>query len=155
MASFNRAVKTFSDRLKHARLLRGYTQEELARLARISQSAIGSYESSLRQSSRSARKLAQVLKVELEWLETGKGSMELPLDGYDLSNTLPPANVAEPSQRAGRKPRPQAPWPFPNISPSHFDALTQDERNMLEALVQTYIETAQARRSLKPRRKQN
>ena len=103
MASFNRAVKTFSDRLKHARLLRGYTQEELARLARISQSAIGSYESSLRQSSRSARKLAQVLKVELEWLETGKGSMELPLDGYDLSNTLPPANVAEPAQRAGRK----------------------------------------------------
>ena len=155
MASFNRAVKTFSDRLKHARLLRGYTQEELARLARISQSAIGSYESSLRQSSRSARKLAQVLKVELEWLETGKGSMELPLDGYDLSNTLPPANVAEPAQRAGRKARLQAPWPFPNISPSHFDALTQDERNMLEALVQTYIETAQARRSLKPRRKQN
>ena len=45
----------------------------------------------------------QVLKVELEWLETGKGSMELPLDGYDLSNTLPPANVAEPAQRAGRK----------------------------------------------------
>ena len=41
------------------------------------------------------------------------------------------------------------------IFPSHFDALTQDERNMLEALVQTYIETAQARRSLKPRRKQN
>jgi transcriptional regulator with XRE-family HTH domain len=73
-------VKTFSDRLKHARLLRGHTQKALARLVRISQSAIGSYESGLRHSSRSARKLAQVLKIEVEWLETGKGPMELPLD---------------------------------------------------------------------------
>ena len=86
-ASFNRRVKTFSDRLKHARLLRGHTQKTLARLTRLSQSAIGSYESGLRHSSRSLRKLAQVLKVELEWLETGKGPMELPMESYDLSDT--------------------------------------------------------------------
>ncbi|WP_263915135.1 helix-turn-helix domain-containing protein [Achromobacter sp. 79A6] len=146
-------MKTFSDRLKHARLLRGHTQKTVARLARLSQSAIGSYESGLRHSSRSLRKLAQVLKVELEWLETGKGPMELPMEGYDLSDTLPPSTgVSESLPRpAARRPRPQAPWPFPNIAPAQFDTLTPDDRAMLEALTQTFIETVQARRGIKPR----
>jgi transcriptional regulator with XRE-family HTH domain len=145
-------VKTFSDRLKHARLLRGHTQKALARLARLSQSAIGSYESGLRHSSRSARKLAQVLKVEAEWLETGKGPMELPMGGYDLSDTLPATGVAESSPRPGGRPRPQAPWPFANISPAQLDALTPDERIGLEAMAATYIEQAlRIRRGAKPR----
>lgn len=152
-ASFNRRVKTFSDRLKHARLLRGHTQNALARLVRISQSAIGSYESGLRHSSRSARKLAQVLKVEVEWLETGKGPMELPMEGYDLSNTLLPPGIADPAARAGGRTRPMAPWPFPNISPSQFETLTSDDRAMLEALTQTYIEMVQVRRGIKRGRK--
>ncbi|MGS1008686.1 helix-turn-helix domain-containing protein [Achromobacter anxifer] len=145
-------MKTFSDRLKHARLLRGHTQKDLARLARISQSAIGSYESGLRHSSRSARKLAQVLKVEAEWLETGKGPMELPVDGYDLSNTLPTPGVAEPVPRPGGRPRPMAPWPFPNISPSQFESLTADDRLILESITQAYIEkTILIRRGAKTR----
>lgn len=145
-------MKTFSDRLKHARLLRGHTQKTVARLARLSQSAIGSYESGLRHSSRSLRKLAQVLKVELEWLETGKGPMELPMDGYDLSDTLPSSGVSESLPRpATRRPRPQAPWPFPNIPPAHFDTLTPEDLALLEALNQTFIETVQARRGVKPR----
>ncbi|MEN4920010.1 helix-turn-helix transcriptional regulator [Achromobacter spanius] len=144
-------MKTFSDRLKHARLLRGHTQKTLARLVRISQSAIGSYESGLRHSSRSARKLAQVLKVEVEWLETGKGPMELPMDGYDLSNTMPVSGVAESTPRPGGRARPMAPWPFPNISPSQFDSLTSEDRVMLEALTQTFIETTLLRRGIKPR----
>ncbi|WP_165596381.1 helix-turn-helix domain-containing protein [Achromobacter xylosoxidans] len=145
-------MKTFSDRLKHARLLRGHTQKALARMARLSQSAIGSYESGLRHSSRSLRKLAQVLKVELEWLETGKGPMELPMEGYDLSDTLPATGVSEPLPRAiARRGRPLAPWPFPNIAPAQFDTLTADDRLVLEALNQTFIETSQARRGIKPR----
>jgi transcriptional regulator with XRE-family HTH domain len=145
-------VKTFSDRLKHARLLRGHTQKALARLGRISQSAIGSYESGLRHSSRSARKLAQVLKVEVEWLETGKGPMELPVEGYDLSNTLPTPGVAEPVPRPGARPRPLAPWPFPNISPSQFESLTADDRLVLESITLAYIEkTVQVRRGAKTR----
>ena len=145
-------MKTFSDRLKHARLLRGHTQKALARLARISQSAIGSYESGLRHSSRSARKLAQVLKVEVEWLETGKGPLELPVEGYDLSNTLPAPGVAEPVPRPGGRPRPMAPWPFPNISPSQFESLTADDRLILESITQAYIEkTILVRRGAKTR----
>ncbi|AXA73407.1 helix-turn-helix transcriptional regulator [Achromobacter insolitus] len=145
-------MKTFSDRLKHARLLRGHTQKALARLARISQSAIGSYESGLRHSSRSARKLAQVLKVEAEWLETGKGPMELPVEGYDLSNTLPSPGVAEPQPRPGMRPRPMAPWPFPNISPSQFESLTPEDRLVLESITQAFIEkTILVRRGAKTR----
>lgn len=144
-------MKTFSDRLKHARLLRGHTQKALARLVRISQSAIGSYESGLRHSSRSARKLAQVLKIEVEWLETGKGPMELPLEAYDLSNTLPVSGVSDAAPRPGGRLRPLAPWPYPNISPSQFESLTPDERAMLEALTQTFIETTLLRRGVKPR----
>jgi transcriptional regulator with XRE-family HTH domain len=145
-------VKTFSDRLKHARLLRGHTQKTLARMARLSQSAIGSYESGLRHSSRSSRKLAQVLKVEAEWLETGKGPMELPMDGYDLSDTLPVTGVAEGPPRASGRHRPHAPWPFFNISPAQVESLTSDERIGLEAIAQTYIEQVlRIRRNAKPR----
>jgi transcriptional regulator with XRE-family HTH domain len=144
-------VKTFSDRLKQTRLLRGHTQKTLARLARISQSAIASYESGLRHSSRSVRKLAQILKVEPEWLETGKGPMELPMEGYDLSDTLAPAGVAETMPRPPKRRRPQAPWPYLSISPSQFDSLSADERAILEALTLAFIETAQARRTVKPR----
>ncbi|MGE8641016.1 MAG: helix-turn-helix domain-containing protein [Achromobacter sp.] len=144
-------MKTFSDRLKQARLLRGHTQKTLARLARISQSAIASYESGLRHSSRSVRKLAQILKVEPEWLETGKGPMELPIEGYDLTDTLAPAGIAETMPRLPKRRRPQAPWPYPNIAPSLFDGLSAEDRVQLEALTLTFIETAHARRTVKPR----
>lgn len=97
------------------------------------------------------RKLAQILKIEPEWLETGKGPMELPMEGYDLSDTLPPAGVAESMPRPARRARPQAPWPYPNIAPSQFDGLSPEDRAMLEALTQTFIEMAQARRTVKPR----
>ncbi len=77
--------------------------------------------------------------------------MELPLEGYDLSNTLPVSGVAESAPRPGGRPRPMAPWPFPNISPSHFESLTPEERAMLEALAQTFIETTLLRRGAKSR----
>lgn len=31
-------------------------------------------------------------------------------------------------------------WPFPRIPPEAFEALTDDERHILEALTQTYLE---------------
>lgn len=77
--------------------------------------------------------------------------MELPLEAYDLSNTLPVSGVSDAAPRAGGRPRPQAPWPYPNISPSQFESLTADERAMLEALTQTFIETTLLRRGIKPR----
>ena len=74
------------------------------------------------------------------------------MGGYDLSDTLPATGVAESSPRPGGRPRPQAPWPFANISPAQLDALTPDERIGLEAMAATYIEQAlRIRRGAKPR----
>ncbi|WP_262356945.1 helix-turn-helix domain-containing protein, partial [Bordetella pertussis] len=70
-------MKKFSDRLKHARRLRQLSQENLAHISGLSQSAVASYENGLRQSSRSIRKLAIALQVNLDWFETGVGPMEL------------------------------------------------------------------------------
>nr|WP_242697940.1 helix-turn-helix transcriptional regulator [Bordetella holmesii] len=58
--------------MREARVLRGYTQQALARVAGLSQSAIASYESDRRHSSRASRRLARALQVQRDWLETGK-----------------------------------------------------------------------------------
>ncbi|WP_261006937.1 helix-turn-helix domain-containing protein, partial [Bordetella pertussis] len=71
-------MKKFSDRLKHARRLRQLSQENLAHISGLSQSAVASYENGLRQSSRSIRKLAIALQVNLDWFETGVCSRYMP-----------------------------------------------------------------------------
>jgi len=40
-------------------------------------------------------------------------------------------------------------WPFPNIPPELFEALSDDERTTLEALTQTYLDHV-ARRQQRP-----
>ncbi|KAG1369143.1 hypothetical protein G6F59_018738 [Rhizopus arrhizus] len=73
------------------------------------------------------------------------------MEGYDLSDTLPPAGGAETKPRLPKRRRPHAPWPYPNIAPSLFDGLSPEDRVQLEALTLTFIETAHARRTVKPR----
>ncbi len=60
------------------------TQERLAQLCRVSQSAIGNYESALRSSSRSLLKLAKALGVNAAWLESGQLPMEPTSGGHLL-----------------------------------------------------------------------
>ena len=135
-------MKTFSDRLKQARKLRGYTQLALARRARLSQSAIGSYESGQRQSSRSLRKLAAALNIEPEWLETGKGPMEASPDNVTSKLSY---GIAEPTLHPGTKKTAQnAYWPYPNIAPKLYDTLTSADKLKLEALTQAFIQTCHA-----------
>ncbi|EKU29207.1 transcriptional regulator [Alcaligenes sp. HPC1271] len=52
-------MKHFSDRLRHARLQRGFSQAELARLCNLSQSAISNYESGTRRDAREILDLAK------------------------------------------------------------------------------------------------
>lgn len=75
-------VKTFRERLIHAREAKGWTQEELARASSVSQGAIGNYESGLRNSSRQVVSLATALGVRVEWLDKGKGAMR---DGSNIA----------------------------------------------------------------------
>ncbi|WP_313959547.1 helix-turn-helix domain-containing protein, partial [Bordetella pertussis] len=98
-------MKKFSDRLKHARRLRQLSQENLAHISGLSQSAVASYENGLRQSSRSIRKLAIALQVNLDWFETGVGPMEL--EAYPSGPAAWRPGLMEPGGE-----RAAAPWPF-------------------------------------------
>ncbi|CAP45033.1 helix-turn-helix domain-containing protein [Bordetella petrii] len=122
-------MKTFSDRLKHARTLRRHTQKSLARACGLSQSTVSGYESGSRRSSRSLRKIAQVLRVELDWLDTGKGPMEkreAHSPGAGDAYTLMDPGAA------GDKSVPQTSWPFPSVPPMQINALTAADRRELD-----------------------
>jgi transcriptional regulator with XRE-family HTH domain len=138
-------VKKFSDRLRHARSLRGYTQAELARLAGLSQSAVASYESGERLSSRGLFKLAAALRVEAQWLETGKGPMEGAEGGYGPSPAATRYAVMEEGTRGGfGDARKGADWPFPNIPRGRYEALTARDKHHLESMAAAFIEACHA-----------
>lgn len=65
-------------RLRHARKLRGMTQQELAKSSGVTQASISEVETGESKSPVGTNliKLAQSLKVSAEWLASGKGQME-------------------------------------------------------------------------------
>ena len=68
---------SFSDRLKEAISVRGYTQERLASEAKITQSYISRMINGQKEpSERLLDSLSAILKVNVEWLKTGEGPME-------------------------------------------------------------------------------
>lgn len=68
---------SFSDRLKEAISVRGYTQERLASEAKITQSYISRMINGQKEpSERLLDSLSAILKVNAEWLKTGEGPME-------------------------------------------------------------------------------
>ena len=70
-------VKTVAERLRHARLQRGWTQNHLAAAAGVSQGTIGNIESGARQSRGSLPQIAEALGISHKWLADGMGSMTL------------------------------------------------------------------------------
>nr|WP_255592617.1 transcriptional regulator [Bordetella sp. BOR01] len=114
--------------MKHARVLRQHTQKTLARACGLSQSTISTYENGVRRSSRSFRKIANVLRVELDWLETGKGPMEK-RETYSLADATGAHTLRE-SDGPDSKPAPA--WPFPSVSPLLINALSASDRRELE-----------------------
>ena len=130
---------SFSDRLTQARKLRGFTQLELSRVSGISQSAIASYESGARKSSRSTRKLARALNVEVEWLETGHGPMQAS-DGYPTGGAC--ATPALMDAAAGGKLHAGARyWPFASITPARYDGLATRDKRRLEQMMKIFIDS--------------
>jgi transcriptional regulator with XRE-family HTH domain len=67
------SVKTLGDRIKEEREGRGWSQQELAARAGVSQGTIGNLEAGLRKSARNLLGIAAALEVRPEWLATGKG----------------------------------------------------------------------------------
>jgi len=114
-------VETFAERLQYARTLRGLSQEALARLCGLSQSAISSYENGTRQSPKKLLNLAQILEVDIYWLSRGQGD-PTPAPGA-------PGTVAE------------NPWPFSSIDPKQFWSLTRKDRLVVESAVSALIDS--------------
>ena len=129
-------MKTFSDRLKHARVLRQHTQKSLARACGLSQSTISSYERDWRHSSRSFRKIANVLRVELDWLETGKGPMER-RESYSLPSAAGAHTLMESDGHGGKSP---APWPFSSVAPATIEALSASDRRELDKWLRMMVD---------------
>jgi transcriptional regulator with XRE-family HTH domain len=134
-------VKKFSDRLRHIRSLRSYTQAELARLAGLSQSAVASYESGERKSSRALFKLAAALHVEAQWLDTGKGPMEHPADVYAATSAGHRYTLMEDgAQGAFGEALTALAWPFQNIPRGRYESLTLRDKRHLENMVAAFID---------------
>lgn len=142
-------MKTFSDRLKHARALRSLTQQDLARASGLSQSAVASYENGQRQSSRSVRKLAAALQVNLDWLETGKGSMESLAD-YSASPAGGAYYLMEPGSGEA-PPRALPPWPFTTIARAQYEALAARDKRLLEQMLRSFCRSLPCRIRRRPR----
>jgi transcriptional regulator with XRE-family HTH domain len=128
-------VNNFAERLRYVRQLRKLTQATLAKACGLSQGAVANYESGTRHSAREIFKLAGALHVNALWLSHGRGSME-------ARETLP-----EPSSYhvADRLPAQPGDWPFPKVPPAVYRALSQDDRALVENLVNT-LAAAQRRK---------
>lgn len=112
-------MKTFGQRLRSARVLRGWTQKDLAAASQLSQSAIGNYESGLRShpSGASLIKLTRALCVTAQWLSSGEGPMgpEIMEQGDEES------------------------WPFRSVPFADYLALSQGEKRQLEHVLAAYM----------------
>lgn len=67
-------VKTLGERIKEEREAHGWSQQELASRAGVSQGTIGNLESGTRKTARNLVGIAVALSVRPEWLSTGKGT---------------------------------------------------------------------------------
>lgn len=70
-----KTVETVSQRLKHARTQRQWTQAHLAIAAGLTTGAVGNIEAGMRQAKGSLPALAEALGVSYAWLANGTGEM--------------------------------------------------------------------------------
>ena len=111
-------------------MLRAMTQQRLAQLSKVSQSAIGNYESGLRSSSRSLLSLARALEINPLWLETGQGQME-PGGGPLLLRDEPHGQVAAP--RPGE-------WLFDQDDYARYLQLNPHDKQILRQAVRSMVQ---------------
>lgn len=87
-------MKNLAERLAWARGQKGWTQHELAAVAKVAQSTIGSLESGARQTARKIVDIAKALDVDPAWLANGQGE---PLAASNAPKALDDDGFAAPS----------------------------------------------------------
>lgn len=123
-------VKTFADRLRYVREKRRMTQAELARACGISQGAIANYEAQTRSTPRAIFTLANVLKVNAQWLYDGSGPIE--------PQPAPISQTVYQLKEHGRQTTVGL-WPFESLSPNQWWQLSKKEQQLIEAVVASLI----------------
>lgn len=104
-------MNTLASRLKEARELRGWTQDQLAKEAGVSQSMVGNAEAGLRTAPNRLPDLADALCVRYRWLKDGTEPM-----------------TSEPIT-----------WPFKSIPLEDFDGLEPDQKIEVQGVVRRMI----------------
>lgn len=92
----NKNLLKLSQRLAWARSEKGWTQQELADIAKVSQGTIGNLESGARDTSRKITSIAKALGVNLYWLVDGTGTPTddgAPIQDQVVANPPPPRNA--------------------------------------------------------------
>lgn len=84
MSKDETSTDLFRKRLKSARELRGYSQEELAKRARMPSSSIAHFETGRKPSFDSLKRLAVALEITTDYLLGRVDSLELAQDGDPL-----------------------------------------------------------------------
>lgn len=120
-------MDTFANRLRYARELRCLTQAELARAAKVSQSAIANYENGTRKSAKNIFKLAGALQLSPRWLAEGVPPME--------------PSLSEPGSEYFAENSAQSLWPFQLISPLQWDALSERDKQVVEHTITALLHT--------------
>ena len=85
----NTNMSKISERLKEARLLRGWSQVQLAIATGLSPGTIGNIESGVRQGKGSLPQIAKALGISHDWLANGIGEMGMTRDAPEIASEGP------------------------------------------------------------------
>jgi transcriptional regulator with XRE-family HTH domain len=113
-------MKSISERLTHARELKGWSKSKLAIASGLTPSAIGNIESGIRQARASLLPIAKALEINYEWLANGVGAMKPTTTHYDLLAEAP--TFALPT----RKPEDEF-SPLATLLARMFDKIPEDD----------------------------
>jgi transcriptional regulator with XRE-family HTH domain len=126
---------TLAERLKERRLELQLTQEDVAKMAGVTQGTIGNLETGDRKNPRELLAIARAVKLRPEWLKTGKGPKEI----ENIMAALRPSPLlAQESQNTSLSPK-EAPWPFGTITPLQWQALHPAVQKKAEAIMLSYL----------------
>jgi transcriptional regulator with XRE-family HTH domain len=123
-----------------ARMACGWTQKELASASGLTQSAIGNYESGQRVQppGDALLRLAEALSVAPLWLSQGNGPMP-------AGEGTAPQPVTSSKNSKAHDAADVSVWPFETVSFESYKRLSTANKQLLESLISTFIDSCSSR----------